>query len=273
MSDLTAFLSLFKPGGGSTGLIVPDEVVDIDRINANMDLIDNYAAGWGQAANRNKQYWGPAASLAPTTGMKRGDTYQESDGNFVLWKYDGANWVTNEMGLTLIRPTSVVNGAINADGSVTPTTGQASCSLNNIFSSRYREYVVRYDVRLNTAATAAFRLRAAAVDLSSASYALEMITAAGASAPATSSTTGTDISLMGAASAHVAGSVEFCAPALAGSVKRGAYQSGSALLFHRTANWQGSGIDANVYDGLTLVAAGATFIATGAPFIKVYGLA
>ena len=45
MAATTPFLNLYKPGGGSTGLIVPDEVVDIDRINTNMDSIDTWAQG------------------------------------------------------------------------------------------------------------------------------------------------------------------------------------------------------------------------------------
>lgn len=40
MPAFTPNLNLYKPGGGSSGLIVPDEVVDIDRINANMDILD-----------------------------------------------------------------------------------------------------------------------------------------------------------------------------------------------------------------------------------------
>lgn len=40
MPAFTSNLNLYKPGGGSTGTIVPDEVVDIDRINQNSDLID-----------------------------------------------------------------------------------------------------------------------------------------------------------------------------------------------------------------------------------------
>ena len=43
MSALTPRLGLYKPGGGSTGLITPDEVVDVDRFNTNSDNIDAYA--------------------------------------------------------------------------------------------------------------------------------------------------------------------------------------------------------------------------------------
>ena len=92
MAAYTSFLSLYKPGGGSTGLILPDEVVDIDRINANMDLIDAYAAGFGKAADRNHQLYGPAIARIGVTGMKLGDTYQESDGNKYTWRHDGVDW-------------------------------------------------------------------------------------------------------------------------------------------------------------------------------------
>jgi hypothetical protein len=101
MPAFTSFLNLYKPGGGSSGLILPDEVVDIDRINANSDLIDAYAAGWGQASARNHQFYGPVSGMAGITGMKRGDTYKESDGTFKLWEYDGSAWVVRDTGWTL----------------------------------------------------------------------------------------------------------------------------------------------------------------------------
>lgn len=41
MSALTARFDLYKPGGGSTGTIVPDEVADIDKINQDLDRIDS----------------------------------------------------------------------------------------------------------------------------------------------------------------------------------------------------------------------------------------
>ena len=40
MATNTTRLNLYKPGGGSSGLILPDEIADIDKINGNMDLID-----------------------------------------------------------------------------------------------------------------------------------------------------------------------------------------------------------------------------------------
>lgn len=49
MPAFTSFLNLYKPGGGSSGTITPDETVDIDRLNNNSDLIDSWAAGVASA--------------------------------------------------------------------------------------------------------------------------------------------------------------------------------------------------------------------------------
>lgn len=93
MPASTPFLGLYKPGGGSTGLITPDEVVDIDRLNTNSDLIDAFARSYGPATERNHQLYGPAAALSGVVGMKLGDVYQESDGNKSRWVYDEAGWL------------------------------------------------------------------------------------------------------------------------------------------------------------------------------------
>ena len=145
MPAFTNFLGLYKPGGGSTGLILPDEVVDIDRINSNMDAIDLFAKGWGQSADRNHQFYGPAASLAGVTGMKLGDTYQESDGNKALWKYDGSNWVPAQ-GTQVIRPSSVVGtgATLNPDGSITVTgTALTTVRIHGLFPAWAKNVNVR----------------------------------------------------------------------------------------------------------------------------------
>lgn len=41
MGAYTPRAGLYKPGGGSTGLILPDETVDIDKLNANFDIVDS----------------------------------------------------------------------------------------------------------------------------------------------------------------------------------------------------------------------------------------
>lgn len=93
MPASTPFLRLYKPGGGSTGLITPDEVVDIDRLNTNADLIDAFAKSYGPATERNLSFYGPAALRSSVTGMKRGDMYQESDASNKEWRFNGAKWI------------------------------------------------------------------------------------------------------------------------------------------------------------------------------------
>ena len=92
-------------------------------------------------SNDNRQFYGPEASIGSVTGMKLGDTYQESNSNKILWKYDGANWVTGENGMSLIRPASVVGGAVDAYGRITPThNGNGTTtplSLNGVFTDKF----------------------------------------------------------------------------------------------------------------------------------------
>lgn len=57
MPAFTPTLNLYKPGGGSTGVITPDEVADIDRLNQNFDLIDTWAAGVNQDLTGLKGGW------------------------------------------------------------------------------------------------------------------------------------------------------------------------------------------------------------------------
>lgn len=111
MPAFTPFLNLYKPGGGSTGTIVPDEVADIDRINANFDAIDTFAESWGLASSKNQGFVGLAANRGAVTGMKRGDTYQETDGDFDRYVYDGSAWKNRSpVSLSITSTTSMVNG-------------------------------------------------------------------------------------------------------------------------------------------------------------------
>lgn len=94
MSALTTYLGLYKPGGGSSGLIVPDEVIDVDRLNGNSDLIDLWAKGWGDSSKQTRDFTGPAAqrsTIDPTP--REGDYYLETDGSKITWKYVNGSWV------------------------------------------------------------------------------------------------------------------------------------------------------------------------------------
>lgn len=92
MTAFTEVLNLYLPGGGSLGIGGDDEVADIDRLNQNFQKIDTFAKGWGVPEKRNQQFYDLAAVRTSLTDMKRGDTFQESDGSHKLWVFDGLSW-------------------------------------------------------------------------------------------------------------------------------------------------------------------------------------
>lgn len=273
MPASTPFLGLYKPGGGSTGLITPDEVVDIDRLNTNSDLIDAFAKSYGPATERNHQLYGPAASLGGVSGMKLGDTYQESDGNKVLWKYDGTNWVTNEGGMYLIRPSSMVNASVNAAGDITPNAGAQNVALDGIFTDRFQVYKIIWNFQLTPAANNRMQFRRAGVSLTNA-YANQRYDSSGTSdSHSLVNTTFLDMTTRG-----------------------GVYQQGEMTLYNtrKTALklWRAEGTvaspDSAIYgiggiftgsdapiDGIYINNGGgsATFVGTYPNIIKVYGIA
>ena len=136
----------------------------------------------GIRTDGNQQFYGPAAAIGTVTGMKRGDTYQESDGSFIFWRYNGVNWLTDEKGSYLIRPTSVVGGSMNADGSVA-FTNSAAVSLNGVFSSRFNSYELQWSISSRTSSGASgiegIRLRNGGVDNSAAEYAWRRVVSVG----------------------------------------------------------------------------------------------
>lgn len=102
MPSFTSFLDLYKPGGGSTGTITPDEVVDVDRINQNMDLIDSWAQGMD----------------GRTTSLE------------------------DKQGLVVVKPTSVSSKlTIQPDGSLTAASYTAGAfNIIGLFTSTYSRY-------------------------------------------------------------------------------------------------------------------------------------
>jgi hypothetical protein len=93
MSSSTTKLALYLPGGGSSGLITPDETLDVDRINDNMKKLD-LAVGVtvctsgthpatpfiGQQIvetdTKNTLYWTGAVWTQTTGNLKYGSTAQ-----------------------------------------------------------------------------------------------------------------------------------------------------------------------------------------------------
>lgn len=86
------------------------------------------------------------------------------------WFYDGGAWVSNELGDYAIFPTSVANGTQQGDGSVT-FSAVSSVSLNGVFSTRFRSYIVKWSIDARSAAAVeAVRLRVGGSDATGANY-------------------------------------------------------------------------------------------------------
>lgn len=169
MSAFTSNLNLELPGGGSLGIGGSDEVADIDKLNQNFQKIDDWSEEIERVSDPNthtKHFKGPATGIGSVTDPTLGDTYQETDGKKILWKYDGANWVTNEGGLYLIRPSSVDGTGVTIEPNGTVTfTSCSTLSLNGIFTERFREYIVSTIVTGRSGAAGTdYRLRALGVD-------------------------------------------------------------------------------------------------------------
>lgn len=79
MPAYTPLLGLYKPGGGSTGDITPDEPVDVDKLNANFDLLDA-AIGFGKWTTASR----PAKPYKGQTGYN--STLD------LLERWDGSTW-------------------------------------------------------------------------------------------------------------------------------------------------------------------------------------
>lgn len=77
MGASTPRAGLYKPGGGSTGLILPDEPVDIDKLNSNSDKIDTLLGARS------------IPSASSYAGSMDGDLVFASDTNYLM-RYSAA---------------------------------------------------------------------------------------------------------------------------------------------------------------------------------------
>ena len=114
MGTNTTRLNLYKPGGGSTGLILPDEIADIDKINGNMDLLD--------AAIGLKNVTSTTRPATPYDGQ----IIRESDTkNTLVYSSAAVAWVST--GVTLWAATIAAMVALTgvAPGTICQTDGIA----------------------------------------------------------------------------------------------------------------------------------------------------
>jgi hypothetical protein len=82
VAGTTDRLGLYLPGGGSSGAYGENETADIDRINGNFVILDDWAEGqegreavdWNTALLPGA-YWGNSATNAPETGLTGGRVF------------------------------------------------------------------------------------------------------------------------------------------------------------------------------------------------------
>jgi len=288
MPAYTTHLNLYLPGGGSLGIGGDDEEADIDKINQNMQALDAWSAtsdtrftgleGFQTTqTGRNQQFSGTAANLGSVTGMKRGDTYQETDDNFQKWEYDGSNWLLAMNGMYLIYPATVAGTGVSIDAATgevvfaaaTPASG---ITINGIFSSRFKKY--RLDISIDSAAggdgNTSLQMCVAGVANASNNYHYVYNETSVGTGPARTGASAASSAFLGRHST-VGGStrLELLNPALA-SVKFGRFESIDGSTIVREGGFVTSGTVNVVSDGVKIAPVLSTSI-TGR--IRVYGLA
>lgn len=282
MSATTPFLNLYKPGGGSTGLITPDEVADIDRLNTNFDSIDTWAQTTdtfrlAQLAN-NQQYRGLTANIGSVASPRKGDTYQETDALLRKFEYDGANWVTQEAGMYLIKPSTFAGCTIAADGSIIPTATPTEITLDNVFTTRFRSYKIIFQIRNSGAGIGLLiNLRRGGANVGGATgYGYSRINGSTAGAIAGSASVGAAAwDLVSSGGAYVAGELTLHNPAFTGLKTMVGHTIGVAAG-NTTSSFGGANGDATILaalDGIKFAPTSGTFlIDSSQSFIKLYGL-
>lgn len=245
-----------------------------DSTQAALNNIHGGLPSPGQTMGRQVNFYGlvaegPASGTVP--GAKQGDTYRESDGFKRLWIYDGANWVTNENGMYLIRPIYVTNGTVGSNGHITPT---GACSVDGVFTSRFKRYVIKFDLRFSVASGPYLTLRAGGVDYAGANYNQRGVAQSGASIVTNNGDALNLWSLAAPDAVSTFGSVELSS--LAGGTNQqkkliGDVGLASPIGFHRMTGVL-AGVDANTYDGFTIKPKTGILDATYANDIVIYGI-
>lgn len=217
-----------------------------------------------------------AALTAPK--LKEGVQWYSTDTDRT-WFYDGSNWLSSDPAQYIVRPTSVVNGTIQADGTITATGGQNVISFNGVFSSRFRKYVVDFNINMPASNFFVVRLRNAGADYSSLQYNTEAIEAAGSgTAQATLNAALDYFPPINASNRTHWGRIEFTLPGLAvpSMMKTmlatiGSGQGGTPGSTLKTCRVETT--EANTYDGFTLYVPGAATTFNSGSWFKIYGIA
>lgn len=309
MAASTTRLGLYKPGGGSSGLIVPDEAADIDKINGNMDKLDDAAGAylctsgtrpatpfsnqiiretdtknvmiWSSAAGR----WNPVgipyctgdanlATLFPTP--QPGDTVIRTDlGANVLQGYSSnGGWRLMDSGLIPCSVGSLVNGTSTTRGRVTITPGTLFVDIRGCFPTPLTSFLIKFiDVQSSIGATLTASLIAGTVVDTTANYNFQVQQTNASSVVAAAGAGATQWSVINTAVGRSSGEIRLEQPNTAavtyGTTDAVGFIGGVANNMVLSKH----GISHNLaatYDGIRLAVGGGTFTA-GA--VEIYGFA
>ena len=224
----------------------------------------------------NRQFYGPAASIGSVTGMRVGDTYQESDGNKILWKFDSTNWVTNETGLYLIRPTAITGLTASADGTLVLSGTTTDLVVDGAFSSRFRSYRIVFQFKCSAASGIGvyMQFRRAGTNITGATdYGQTRISGNGSSL-ASSGGSNSNFDLVSTGGQYVAGEIVVNNPGFNGikSILANVTCATSTPVTNVVQGVNGGASALTPFDGFRIYAATGTFDAdSGNSFVKIYG--
>lgn len=180
----------------------------------------------------------------------------------IEWLYTGSAWVSVEGDGNIVRPTSIVGGTQQADGSIN-FSAVATVSLNGIFTSRFREYEVRYRTTTKTlSAGISIRLRNAGTDNSTGNYFYRRIGNAGGTAVAEfGQTAGTSFEPDFTATPVIVKSLRLLTPNTATPTvvwSAGGIETDNSINITNTLSFSGVHKTSTAFDGLTLYVAAGT---------------
>jgi len=275
MPSFTNRLDLYLPGGGSLDIGGADEVADVDKLNQNFQKIDAFADSIGTTATRNQSYYGPAANRTGLTGLKKGDSYQESDGDRRFWQYDGSAWVSAENGMYIIWPSAVTGADVDPTGAITPSADTDLISFNTGSLARYRAVRLLIGAELTVGAIPILRFKRSGTVLQAADSYQNQRSSSNASTPVSAFTASTGINISYASQLSHFVDMTLINPGQASTSKRWLGRGWSGTTNPQDSSFAGNKSDTEglgVIDGFQLNTVGASMKAGKNSFIRIYGL-
>lgn len=212
------------------------------------------------------------ATIAPK--LREGVTWYSNDTNR-NWFYDGTNWLSADPGSYLLYPTSVVGGTVGTDGTITPTVGATTLSVNGVFTSRFRRYRLELYVTTPANAGSQLRLRNGGTDVSGTGYAFQSFWASGVTPTASVAGGQPQWNVAAMAGLWHAGTIMLTNPATVNGLKMMEVQLGTAAsssgVGWTSASGHNTAVTAATHDGFTFLLSSSSFAAES--YFKVYGLA